>query len=188
MEDMMKHYDFIVVGGESNISPKFQIGRSIDTCSAGASGCVVASRLANTKAKPSVLLVEAGGTYQSAADLSGEERYKLAFNPGSPFNWHYKTVPQRQLSGQCVDYSRGKGLGGSTAINFCAWTVGSKDDFDEYAALIEDGQFGWENVQNCLRRIERVHHPTSDEKRQHADPKPGGEYFYQISSPQTFLH
>lgn len=33
-------------------------------------------------------------------------------------NWGYKTVPQNHLKGQQIDYSRGKGLGGSTAINF----------------------------------------------------------------------
>lgn len=32
-------------------------------------------------------------------------------------NWGYKTVPQTHLKGQEIDYSRGRGLGGSSAIN-----------------------------------------------------------------------
>jgi choline dehydrogenase-like flavoprotein len=72
-------------------------------------------------------------------------------------NWNYKTTPQHQLVGQEVDYSRGKGLGGSTAINFCAWTVGPKDDYDEWARMVGDKSFGWENVQKCLKRIENLH-------------------------------
>lgn len=131
---------------------------------AGASGCVVASRLANAPEKPSVLLLEAGGSNKSAADLSGTERFNLAFSPGSPYNWSYQTTPQCQLAGQTIDYSRGKGLGGSTAINFCGWTVGARDDFDEYARLVGDDRFGWENVRKCLQRIERVHLDIPDER------------------------
>ncbi|KAK3072952.1 hypothetical protein LTR53_005863 [Teratosphaeriaceae sp. CCFEE 6253] len=145
-------FDFIVVG-------------------AGPSGCVVASRIANTPAAPSVLLLEAGGDNQSAADLSGAERFNVAFSPGSPYNWNYKTAPQTQLSGQSIDYSRGRGLGGSTAINFCGWTVGSRDDYDEWAAVVGDDRFGWRNVSQCLRRIERLHSdlPVANMRR-YVDP------------------
>jgi choline dehydrogenase-like flavoprotein len=134
-----------------------------DTVLAGASGCVVASRLASSPEKPCVLLLEAGGSNQSATDLSGSERFNLAFSPGSPYNWSYQTTPQYQLNGQAIDYSRGRGLGGSTAINFCGWTVGASDDFDEYAKLVGDDHFNWENVKRCLRRIERLH-PTIPEE------------------------
>jgi choline dehydrogenase-like flavoprotein len=79
------------------------------------------------------------------------------------------------LAGQSIDYSRGKGLGGSTAINFCGWTVGARDDFDEYAALVGDDHFGWENVKKCLRRIERVHLSIPDERlRKYVNAKPEG--------------
>jgi choline dehydrogenase-like flavoprotein len=134
-----------------------------DTVLAGASGCVVASRLANCPEKPSVLLLEAGGLNQSVTDLSGAERFNFAFSPGSPYNWNYQTMPQYQLNGQAIDYSRGRGLGGSTVINFCGWTVGASDDFDEYATLVGDDHFNWENVKRCLRRIERLH-PTIPEE------------------------
>jgi choline dehydrogenase-like flavoprotein len=124
----------------------------------------VASRLANAPENPTVLLLEAGGSNQSAADLSGTERFNLAFSPRSPYNWSYQTAPQHQLAGQTIDYSRGKGLGGSTAINFCGWTVGARDDFDEYARLVGDDRFGWKNVRKCLHRIERVHVDIPDHR------------------------
>jgi choline dehydrogenase-like flavoprotein len=72
-------------------------------------------------------------------------------------NWNYKTTPQKQLIGQEVDYSRGRGLGGTTAINFCAWTVGPKDDYDEWARRVDDKKFGWTNVKKCLKKIEHLH-------------------------------
>ncbi|KAK7951384.1 uncharacterized protein PG986_007112 [Apiospora aurea] len=133
---MAEVFDFIVVG-------------------AGASGCVIASRLARSPARPSVLLLEAGGPNEDAAHLTGAERYEVAFREGSPLNWAYKTEPQ--WNGQQIDYSRGKGLGGSTAINFCGWVVGSSEDYDEWARLVGDDSFGWKNAQRCLRQIENFH-------------------------------
>jgi choline dehydrogenase-like flavoprotein len=67
-------------------------------------------------------------------------------------NWFYKTVPQTHLAGQEIDYSRGKGLGGSTAINFCGWTVGPRDDYDEWANIVRDERFAWKNVQRVLKK------------------------------------
>ena len=159
----------------SHTSVLLELRSTSNTIPAGASGCVVASRLANSPGRPSVLLLEAGGSNQSTADLSGTERFNLAFSPGSPYNWSYQTTPQHQLAGQTIDYSRGKGLGGSTAINFCGWTVGARDDFDEYAALVGDDRFGWENVKKCLQRIERVHLAIPDERlRKYVNAKAEG--------------
>ncbi|KAE9368323.1 GMC oxidoreductase [Stipitochalara longipes BDJ] len=140
-------YDFVVVG-------------------AGASGSVVASRLAHTASRPSVLLLESGGPNDSLDNLSGEDRFGLAFSAGSPLNWGYKTQPQNHLDGQEIDYSRGKGLGGSTAINFCGWVVGPRDDYDEWAKLVEDESFGWANAKACLRKIENLHPEIPNSKLQ----------------------
>ena len=45
-------------------------------------------------------------------------------------NWGYKTTPQEHCNGRELDYSRGKGLGGGTAINFGVYTVGVRDDYN----------------------------------------------------------
>ncbi|KAF2475007.1 alcohol oxidase [Lindgomyces ingoldianus] len=134
---MAQTYDFIVVG-------------------AGASGAVLASRLAHTPTAPSILLVEAGSSNAEAVHLSGAERFNVAFALNSPLNWGYKTTPQTHAAGQRIDYSRGKGLGGSTAINFCGWTVGPRDDYDEWASMVGDERFGWQNVRRMLKRIENL--------------------------------
>ncbi|KAK8049616.1 hypothetical protein PG994_011346 [Apiospora phragmitis] len=147
---MAEIFDFIVVGG-------------------GASGCVIASRLAHSSTQPSVLLLEAGGLNQDAADLTGAERYEVAFREGSPLNWAYKTEPQ--WKGQQIDYSRGKGLGGSTAINFCGWVVGSSEDYDEWARLVGDDSFGWKNARRCLQRIEKFHNDVPAAFRDESSPR-----------------
>lgn len=114
-----------------------------------------------------MLLIEAGGSNADAANQSGAERYVAAFADGTPMNWHYKTVPQTSLAGQEVDYSRGKGLGGSTAINFCGWTVGPKDDYDEWATIVSDQRFAWKNVQKVLKRISNLDPRIPDQKLKH---------------------
>ncbi|KAN0094090.1 GMC oxidoreductase [Hyaloscypha variabilis] len=150
---MAASYDFIIVG-------------------AGASGSVVASRLAHAFSRLSILLLEAGGPNDSLDNLSGEDRFGLAFSPGSPLNWGYKTQPQNHLDGQEIDYSRGKGLGGSTAINFCGWVVGPRDDYDEWARLVDDENFGWSNAKACLKRIENLHPEIPNPKlQQYVDAK-----------------
>ncbi|ETS87181.1 hypothetical protein PFICI_01009 [Pestalotiopsis fici W106-1] len=147
---MDSEYDFIVVGG-------------------GASGCVVAARLAQSAVKPSVLLLEAGGLNEDAAHLTGAQRYEVAFREGSPLNWGYKTEPQ--WAGQQIDYSRGKGLGGSTAINFCGWVIGPDDDYDEWARIVADDAFGWRHVRRVLKRVENFHNDVPEDFRDYINPK-----------------
>lgn len=142
----------------------------------GTSGSVIAARLAASPARPSVLLLEAGGPNEDAAHLTGAERYEVAFRENSPLNWRYKTEPQWQ--GQRLDYSRGKGLGGSTAINFCAWAVGSSEDYEEWSRLVDDGAFGWENVQRCLRKVENLHHDVPEPYRAYIQPNAESESGY----------
>ncbi|KAL9132931.1 MAG: hypothetical protein Q9175_005887 [Cornicularia normoerica] len=109
-------FDFIIVGG-------------------GTAGCALASKLSGARKNYQVLLLEAGGT-NSNPDYQtyGERHWTLATAPG--YNWGYKTVPQTQLDRE-IDQSRGKGLGGSSAINFCVYTRGPRADYDHWAEQIE---------------------------------------------------
>jgi choline dehydrogenase-like flavoprotein len=66
-------------------------------------------------------------------------------------------VPQKQLKSQEIDYSRGKGLGGSTAINFSCWVIGPIDDFDEWAEKVGDDAWSWKNVKQRFGKIESYH-------------------------------
>lgn len=82
---------------------------------------------------------------------------KVAFDPNSGMNWNYRTEPQNHLTGNVLDYSRGKGLGGSTAINFCAWITGPKDDYEQWASLVGDADFAWANAKKCLDSLVHLH-------------------------------
>lgn len=144
-------YDFIVVG-------------------AGAAGAVLASRLARSKRNPSVLLVEAGGENASKDFKADAERWVHRMNP--PYNWGYKTTPIKGFDGKVIDYDRGKGLGGSTAINFSCWTIGPKDDHDRIAHLIGDDEWKWEKAHERYKRLENYHYDVPAELVKYLNPRP----------------
>lgn len=77
-----------------------------------------------------------------------------------------------------ITFSAGlAGLGGSTAINFCAWTLGPRDDFDELARAVQDQRFNWASLQRCFRRIEKLHSAIPDPKlRGFVDAAAGGKF------------
>lgn len=114
----------------------------------------MASRLAKSASKPSVLLLEAGDAGLTDADRDVSQRFQLAFKQNSKLNWRYKTTEQ---FGRRIDYSSGRVLGGSTAINFCAFIVGSKEDYNEWAKIVDDEAFGWDHVKETLERVGRYH-------------------------------
>ncbi|KAL9012166.1 MAG: hypothetical protein Q9173_003047 [Seirophora scorigena] len=147
----MDPFDFIIVGG-------------------GASGCLLASRLSHSLPQLTVLLVDAGGDNTDEAQQSFGERHTTLMTPG--YNWGYKTVPQEQLNRREIDYSRGKGLGGSTAINFCVYTRGPEADYDHWADVVADDTWRWKNVLQRFKKvgeaferlaqIERFHKPDEE--------------------------
>ena len=129
-------FDFIVVGS-------------------GPAGASVAWRLANSKKAPSILLVEAGGLNSNIDWRVDAERWVSRFNP--ELNYNYITVPQKHVDNRQISYDRGRGLGGSSAINFCVWNIGPKDDHDEIARLAGDDDWKWDNAKERYKRIEDYH-------------------------------
>ncbi len=117
----------------------------------------------------SILLLEAGGTNQELADLSADERFNIAFKADSPLNWGYKAHD----NGREIDYSRGKGLGGSTAINFCGWVTGPSADYDEWARQVNDPAFGWDSAKRHLDSIVNLHREIPQGFEAEIKPSPG---------------
>ncbi|KAF7118432.1 hypothetical protein CNMCM5793_007949 [Aspergillus hiratsukae] len=126
-------FDFIVVG-------------------AGPAGCTLAAFLAKSAKRPSVLLLEAGGQNDDKSLRVDGKRWTTFMQ--EQMNWGYKTTPQEHCNGRRLDYSRGKGLGGGSAINFGVYTVGSKDDYDEWASVVGDETFSWKNMQTRFKNLE----------------------------------
>jgi len=64
------------------------------------------------------------------------------------------------LHNRVVDYSRGKGLGGTSLINFALWNRGSRDDWDQFARRVGSREFEWENVGRVFDGIEGFKDPA----------------------------
>lgn len=95
-------------------------------------------------------------------------------------NWGYKTTPQTQLKGQQIDYSRGRGLGGSTAINFCCWVVGADEDYNHWADLVGDDVWRWNNVKERFKKVESYHVEVPEEHKKYINPKAEGKELLSI--------
>jgi choline dehydrogenase-like flavoprotein len=125
----MDEFDIIVVGG-------------------GSAGSAAAGRLSEG-GRYTVCLIEAGGTNNNM----------LVKTPGfMPFirgasNWKYETVPQKGLNGRTGYQPRGRGLGGSSAINAMVYIRGHKWDYDNWAALGCEG-WSYDNVLPVFKRCE----------------------------------
>ncbi|KAL1868809.1 hypothetical protein Plec18167_008114 [Paecilomyces lecythidis] len=130
-------FDIIIVGG-------------------GTAGLVIAARLsedANTR----VLVIEAGADTKNDPRVYTPGLMSLLYGDKS-VDWDYMTPPQPHLKGRQLGQSRGKMLGGSSAMNFCAILYPSKSDMDAWAAL---GNPGWdsESVLPYLRKFHTFHPP-----------------------------
>lgn len=68
-------------------------------------------------------------------------------------NWRFETVPQAGLNGRRGYQPRGRGLGGSSAINAMLYVRGHPGDYDEWEALGCTG-WGWDEVLPVFKRAE----------------------------------
>ncbi len=114
-------FDYVIIGG-------------------GSAGCVLAARLSESPGT-SVCLIEAGGQGRGflvrapamvAATISGRPKLN---------NWAFWTTPQPALNGRRLYQPRGRGLGGSSAINAMLYIRGHPSDYDAWA---ESGAEGWD--------------------------------------------
>ena len=125
----MSEFDVIVIGG-------------------GSAGSAAAARLATDPAL-NVCLIEAGGRNDGTIVRTPG---LLPFMPKQS-NWAFDTEPMEGLNGRTGYQPRGRGLGGSSAINGMVYIRGNRWDYDNWAALGCTG-WGWDEVLPVFKRQE----------------------------------
>ena len=81
------------------------------------------------------------GCRRQERQLGGDHAVRAgADGAGKVNNWAFNTVPQKGLNGRIGYQPRGKGLGGSSAINAMVYIRGHRSDYDQWASL---GNAGW---------------------------------------------
>jgi choline dehydrogenase-like flavoprotein len=125
----MDEFDIVVIGG-------------------GSGGSAVAGRLSEG-GKYSVCVLEAGSANSSWRIKAPG---MLPFLPKNA-NWRFDTVPQKGLNGRLGFQPRGRGLGGSSAINAMVYIRGCAWDYDNWANVGADG-WSYADVLPYFKRAE----------------------------------
>jgi choline dehydrogenase len=130
-------FDFIVVGG-------------------GTAGNVVAGRLAENR-NVSILVIEAG--------VGDPEQVEMITTPssamdlrGSDHDWSYKSTIVKRDDYERIEKpnTRGKVLGGSSALNYFTWVPGCKPTFDNWAEF-GGKEWTWDPMVHYLRKSVTYH-------------------------------
>ncbi|MEI7294215.1 GMC family oxidoreductase [Paraburkholderia tropica] len=127
-------YDYVIVGG-------------------GSGGASLAGRLAERCPDASIALIEAGPHTERNLFVNMPMGVAALVPFRNKNNYAYQTVPQPGLNGRRGYQPRGRGFGGSSAINAMIYTRGHPLDYDEWARLGCTG-WAWDDVLPYFLRAE----------------------------------
>lgn len=121
----------------------------------GSAGCIVARRAMEHGF--SVLLIEAGPGYSRVAGVptpppgvSGPSFFAALDEPG----WRWDELNAIRVAGQdATPYARGRGLGGSSAVNAMLGLWGEPDDYDRWERDHGCAGWSWADVEPEFRRL-----------------------------------
>ncbi|KAJ6494043.1 pyranose dehydrogenase [Mycena vitilis] len=135
-------YDFVIVGG-------------------GTAGNVVANRLTENP-NFSVLVLEAGVSNEGVTDSSVPFLLEDLLAEPNIYEWNYTTVPQPGLNGRNIPIPRAHILGGCSAHNGMAYTRGSAEDYDRFAAVTGDHGWSWDSLLPYFFKNEKWTEPADN--------------------------
>lgn len=116
----------------------------------GTAGCVLAGRLSED---PSVrvLLLEAGRSDRHPFIQVPAGFAKLT---AGPYQWGFKSLPQKHCNNREIPLAQGKVLGGGGSINAQVFTRGTDDDYDGWAKEYDCAGWSAEEVRQYFIRSE----------------------------------
>ncbi|KAL9022352.1 MAG: hypothetical protein Q9185_000467 [Variospora sp. 1 TL-2023] len=126
---------------------------------AGTAGLVVANRL-TTDPHVSALVLEAGADRLDDPKITTPGLLTLTYDDPQ-YDWSFDTVPQDQLYGKSVSHSRGKVVGGSSAINALALIYPPKSSIDAWERLGNEG-WNWDAMAPYYRKFHTFNPPSKE--------------------------
>jgi len=124
MAEIPNEVDILVVGGM--IKSRFEIDLG------GASGCVVAGRLARRFPNLQILIIEAGRNNRDDPLVQTPAFYIHHLKPESQTASFYISKPSPHVAGRSNTVASGGLLGGGSSINFMMYTRASASDYDDW--------------------------------------------------------
>ncbi|KAG2005782.1 pyranose dehydrogenase [Coprinopsis cinerea AmutBmut pab1-1] len=130
-----KTFDYVVVG-------------------AGTAGLTLATRLTEDE-NVSVLVLEAGIHHHGDPNIDVPAQYGATFMQPK-YDWAFKTVKQKHSNDNEHVWARGKGLGGSSNMNFFCWIKPPAEDVDAIEKLGNPG-WNWADYEAYSKKSETFH-------------------------------
>ncbi|KAK1058248.1 hypothetical protein LTR12_014997 [Friedmanniomyces endolithicus] len=128
-------------------------------CGGGTAGLVLANRLSEIPTI-NVAVIEAG--VDRSHDLNVLAPSLLTALYGNPdYDWIFQTTPQPHVNDRVIGHPRGKQLGGSSAINYLAYTHASRVNLDNFE-ILGNANWTWDALQPYYIKSENLTLPSAE--------------------------
>ena len=130
-------------------NPAVEYDYDVIVAGAGSGGCVVSSRVSEDP-RIRVLLIESGPDYPNLESLP-EDLRNVNHASFSDHDWKLEYTPS--ATSRTLPFTRGRVVGGSSAVNTAIALRGVPEDYDEWARL-GNPLWSWERVLPAFVRLE----------------------------------
>ncbi|KAJ7105705.1 hypothetical protein C8R44DRAFT_806688 [Mycena epipterygia] len=119
----------------------------------GTAGLAVATRLSENSAN-TVIVLEAGSDGFNNPNIGNLSISSIQALPGSSVDWNYTSLPLKFASNQIINETRGRVLGGSSAVNGALFTRPSKIDLDLWELAFGAIGWNWNTISAAVKKAE----------------------------------